>query len=329
MQSYSKILQDILRALDWGNEPVMVVGHRSPDSDSVFAALSYATLMREMGFTCQAYMAGTPNKETLFAADYFDIQLPETIYKVEEDQRVILVDHSEYSQAVDGTKEARIIQIIDHHGIGDIQETNRIYYKSMPVGATCTVIFMTYLETGLPISAEQAKTMLCGIISDTRNLTKSHTEADEEACRILESIAGLSDEDTRFFAELMRKSAQSYDGLSDREIFLSDFKEYIIEGVKIGIGSLDCNALKAEEFVSRIHSVMQKIKTEKDDEMLFAKIDEDGKGTHILFCGEGSQTIIESIFGKSADDKSVFTTERVNRKSRLLPAISERIRHSD
>jgi len=327
MESHAELLKGILRALDWGEGTVSVIGHKSPDADSVFSAMAYAELMHELGFKCQPYMAGEANQETRFAANYFKIQLPPVIGHINEGDRVILVDHSEYSQAVEGIRNARILQVIDHHGVGDIIEANRLWYQSMPVGSTCTVIFLAYLESGISITPNQAVIMLSGIISDTRNLTKSHTSADVCACNMLSSIAGLDQCDISLFAELMKKASQSHDGMSDREIFLSDFKDYVIGSHKIGIASIDCTRTEMEDgFIDRMYDAMIAEFQAKSDDMIFAKIDEDGVGTTILFCGEGARAIAEEIFGPSENGRSLHTNQRVNRKSMLLPAISAILR---
>lgn len=123
--------REALKALDWGTETVYTIGHKAPDTDTVTAAIAYADLMQKLGYPVEARIAGKANNETKYAAALFDFQIPSILEDASE-QKLILVDHSEICQAVSGAKNARILQIIDHHGLGDVMESKRIFAKIFP-----------------------------------------------------------------------------------------------------------------------------------------------------------------------------------------------------
>ena len=185
-------LPAVLARLDWGEGTTYVIGHKTPDADAVFSAIAYADLMKTLGYKCEARINGPVNRETAFIADKWGIDIPAVLPAVEPGTRLILTDHADYTQSVDGARQARLLQVIDHHGVGDISETAQLYYKAMPVGATCTIVYDSYLELGVPISEKTARVLLAGLISDTRNLKKSTTTAlDSLAMKDLSRKAGL------------------------------------------------------------------------------------------------------------------------------------------
>ena len=109
---------------------VIVIGHKSPDTDSIAAAITYSNLKRELGMDAAAYRAGELNKESKFALDHFGVEAPEFIDHVEAGQQVILVDHNESKQCVDGIKDAEVIELVDHHRIGDFETVSPISFCS-------------------------------------------------------------------------------------------------------------------------------------------------------------------------------------------------------
>ena len=153
---------------------VFVSGHKSPDTDSIAAALSYSYLKRRLGMDAVAVRAGEINKESRFALDYFNLEEPILVTSVErknpedEKQKVILVDHNESKQTIDGMDDAEVLEIIDHHRFGDFESENPIFILVRPVGCVNTVIYGLYKTNHIKPSREIAgNPMLSAIISDT------------------------------------------------------------------------------------------------------------------------------------------------------------------
>lgn len=143
---------------------VFVIGHKSPDTDSIAAAISYAYLKRQLGMDAVAKRAGEPNKETKYALDYFGVEAPEYVEQVAADQPVILVDHNESKQRADGIESAQILEVVDHHRLGDLETPGPIFMLFRPVGCVNTVIYGLYKLHGIVPEKSVAGMMLSAII---------------------------------------------------------------------------------------------------------------------------------------------------------------------
>ena len=162
---------------------VFVSGHKSPDTDSIAAALSYSYLKRRLGMDAVAVRAGEINKESRFALDYFNLEEPMLVTSVarknpeDEKQKVILVDHNESKQTID---------------FGDFESENPIFILVRPVGCVNTVIYGLYKANHIKPSREIAGIMLSAIISDTVLFrSPTTTEEDKETAKELAEIAGV------------------------------------------------------------------------------------------------------------------------------------------
>ena len=317
-------LRSVLGRLDWGEGTTYVIGHKTPDADAVFSAIAYARLMQSLGYDCEARINGPVNRETAFIAGKWGIPIPAVLPSVKPGDRLVLTDHADYTQSVDGARQARLLQVIDHHGVGDISETAQLYYKAMPVGSTCTIVYDSYLELGVPLSREDARILLAGLISDTRNLKKSTTTAlDSLAMKDLAKKAGLSIAEIKEISDQMIRASKDLSGMSDREIFLADYKSYTIENVLLGIGNLDSKGDATEDaFLDRMLAVMPSVLEEKGLSMIFAKA-EIGKGTYILYFGEGAGSVAERAFGPSMRAGVIHSDEKLGRKTHVVPMITD------
>ncbi len=334
-------------SLDWGTAPVFVVGHKSSDGDSVMAALAYAKLMEALGHNAVAKMAGKANNETAFAAKAFGIDLPTEVCSAqdlrdrststEDPVRLILVDHSDYAQAVDGAREARILQIIDHHGIGDVAESKLLYAKYMPVGSTCSIVYTSFRELGVEISVDVAKVLFAGILSDTLNLMKvTVTDVDRAVYEdLLNILAGAWSLDLPAAREEVNKiysgmveAAHDFSSMTDEEIFNSDAKDYVIGGVMFSLGSLDCrDVAHVDEFADRMLAVMPSVAATTNNQMAFCRLGFEDK-TYMLYAGvDGSSSVrakllAEKTFGPSKRKGVVYCSRRLSRKLDVVPMIT-------
>ena len=326
----------ILKTLDWGADTTYVYGHKVPDVDAACSSLGYAKLMRALGYNCKAKVSSPINRETQYIANRFGFDVPELKTSVTAGTRLILTDHTDYAQCVDGAREAKILQKIDHHVEGDIMDNGIPYVRREMIGSTCTIIYRCYKELGVAIDDETAKILLAGLLSDTRNLAKTTTShEDSVAWTALVTQLKLENE----LAEISRQmadAANNYDGMSDSAIFVSDYKDYEIGGKAIGIGSLVCKALEAENFINRMLAVMPKVMSDKKRDMLFAKIDNlvsnpdesnldtpfIDDGLYFIYYGEGAQAVAETVFDPSLREGVTYTKENLSRKQ-IVPKIIE------
>lgn len=327
--SYPAALASVIAALDWGDGCACVIGHKSPDTDAICSAVAYARLMQALGHPCEARAAGRLNPETRYIASLWHIPMPDEQTHILPGTRLILMDHAEYAQAVDGADKARILQVVDHHGIGDISEQNLVYYKAMPVGSTCTIVFTSYQETGIAIPDETARLLLAGLISDTRNLKKATTtELDFLVRDVLTAQLGITASDLDAVYDGMLKASQDISGLSDREIFLSYYKEYKLEGVKLGIANLESTgSAPVDAFLDRMLAVMPKVLAETGTAMVFARLFI-RNGTYLLYHGCDAKAVVEKAFGPSLREGTCHVAGRLSRKTDIVPMLTDVLRHA-
>ncbi len=171
-------------------------------------------------------------------------------------KKVILVDHNNYSQSVDGLDEAEILEVIDHHNIGDIVTKKPINFRNARVGSVNTIIYNMYIENNITIPKSIAGIMASAIISDTLLLTSpTTTDRDREALNSLCKIAGIS---MKIYGIKMLKQGMSIKGLTNKEILYKDFKSYKVDKVMFGIGQVltsDFELINKEEMIKYLNEV--------------------------------------------------------------------------
>ena len=239
-------------------------------------------------------------------------------------KKVILVDHNERSQAVDGIEEAEIIEIIDHHRLGDIETVSPITFRNQPVGCTATIINQMYEENEIEVPREIAG-LLCGaIISDTLLFrSPTCTQTDKIAASALALIAGIKIEE---FAREMFSAGSNLKDKSPEEIFYQDYKKFIGEGnVSFGVGqisSMDSEELKEikEKLMPFMVSECGRHDITRVYFMLTNILEE---STELLFYGEGSQQMAEIAFERKPDGDTFSLPGVVSRKKQLIPAMME------
>ena len=307
--------------------PIYVTGHKSPDSDTVGSSIAYAALLRVLGYDAQPVVLGSVNHETRYILDAAKLDAPPLL----EDAsgcNMALVDHSEYLQSANGLQDARIISIIDHHGDGAVQTGNQLIYDARPLGATATIIWLRYRDAGLSPDQRTALVMMGAILSDTKNLqSEATTFADREALRELSGIAGISDIDA-FYSE-MYKALLSYEGMTDEEIYFSDYKEYETESSKYAIACMKVyDEESAKDLAERMKAVFPSALASTGVEMAFVKISVSGDDPSIGYLvpsDDAAAEVLEAAFGETAvfDGTSYVITPDVSRKTIMVPAITD------
>ena len=308
--------------------PVYVIGHRSPDSDTICSAIAYARLLTMLGYPAEAAANGHANHETEFILKTAGVEAPPVLEDA-SGKSIFLVDHSEYAQSTEGLVDAHIVGILDHHGIGTVSAGNQVVYEARPIGATATIVWLDYLNYGLEIDKPTATLLLGAILSDTSNLTASTVcEADRQAVPDLAEIAEITDVDA-FYKEL-HAEALSYEGLSDEEILFSDYKEYEVAGVKFGIGLL--NAIDedhARALAERMKETLPEGFEKVQVDLLYASVgirEGDIKTDFIVPCEGKSREYFEAAFPNydEYDGTSyIFRNGGLGRKSKFVPGLTD------
>ena len=317
-----------LDGLDEIEGTIYVTGHKSPDSDTVGSSIAYASLLRELGYDARPVVLEDINQETRYILETGGLETPMLLDDA-SGCNMVLVDHSEYSQAAEGLRDANVITIIDHHGAGSITTGNRLIYDARPLGSTATIIWIRYRNYGIEPDPKTAYAMVGSILSDTRNLQSNATTfADREALKALSLLAGISDTDA-LYQELYLASI-SYDGMTDEEIFFNDYKEYERGGKKFGIGCVNAyDEAGAGNLVERMTNVFSSDDAPNGMDMSFAEISifHDGISvSYLVPSNEAAAEVLEAAFGNDAvyDGVSYRLVEPgISRKQVLVPAITD------
>lgn len=242
-------------------------------------------------------------------------------------KKIILVDHNEYSQSADGIKEAEIIEVVDHHKIGDIATDIPINFRNYPVGSTCTIIYTMMKESNVQIPYKIAGLLLSGLISDTLMLkSPTTTDIDREVLKELNNILKL---DIEKFTLEMLKAGTSLEGFTEKEVFHQDFKEFNIEEYKIGISQVF--TLDIESILSKKNNFLDYIqKIQKQNEYYFTLMvvtDVLKEGSYLFFNPENKK-IIEKAFEVDPLE-GVFIKDVLSRKKQVVPKISQVLRNNN
>ena len=316
-----------LDGLDEIEGTIYVTGHKSPDSDTVGSSIAYASLLRELGYDARPVVLEDINQETRYILETGGLETPMLLDDA-SGCNMVLVDHSEYSQAAEGLRDANVITIIDHHGAGSITTGNRLIYDARPLGSTATIIWIRYRNYGIEPDPKTAYAMVGSILSDTRNLQSNATTfADRAALKALSLLAGISDTDA-LYQELYLASI-SYDGMTDEEIFFNDYKEYERGGKKFGIGCVNAyDEAGAGNLVERMTNVFSSDDAPNGMDMSFAEISifHDGISvSYLVPSNEAAAEVIEAAFGNDAvyDGVSYRLEPGISRKQVLVPAITD------
>ncbi len=312
---------------DEGNT-IYVIGHKSPDSDTVCSAIAYARLLNLLGYTAEPRITMAVNNETKYILEQAGCETPEILDSA-AGETIFLVDHSEYVQAAEDMVDAHIVGIMDHHGVGTVNTGHQIVYEARPVGSTATIVWMDYMNYGFEIDKQTAFLLLGAVMSDTANCTVSTTtDADRKAVPALAELAGV--DDTEALYKEIHERAMSYDGMSDMDIMFSDYKEYEASGVKYGIGLM--NSTKEEtskELAERMKNIAEEAMASKDVDYMFAcaGIREGNiKVDYIIPMSEASRQLMEEAFPNydEYDGTSfIFRNGGLGRKTKFVPGLND------
>ena len=235
-------------------------------------------------------------------------------------KKVILVDHNEASQSVNGLEEAEILEIVDHHKIGDLTTSSPINFRNMAVGSTNTIIYYLYRENNVEIPYAMAGLMISGILSDTLGLTSPTTTIfDQEVVKKLEKILNI---DAKAYALDMLKAGTSFQGKSKEEILQGDLKVFPIKDMRIAVSQVitfDSEAILNEKnnYLETIHALVQK---NDYQEFLLMVTDVLKEGSYLLYT-EGLIDILTEGFELATIEEGFFLPGCLSRKKQVIPVL--------
>ena len=236
-------------------------------------------------------------------------------------RRIILVDHNEATQAVEGFDQAEILEIIDHHRIGNLETTGPVYFRNVPVGCTATILYQMYQEQGMTPSREIAGLLLSAILSDTLVFrSPTSTPQDEAAAKALADIAG---EDIPTYAEQMFEAGADLTGRTAEDVFSSDFKAFSRGDVKFGVGQstymTDKSRAAAEALVEPY--LPEASRREGLPLIFYMFTDMKTQSTDLMFYGRNAEEIIRDAFHVEPEGSMARLPGVVSRKKQLIPPL--------
>ena len=237
-------------------------------------------------------------------------------------KKVILVDHNEMDQAVEGVDEAEVVEIIDHHKLGTVETIRPVKVRNEPVGCTATIVYEMYLENQIPIQPSIAGILCSAIISDTLMFrSPTCTMMDQMAAEQLAQIAGINMEE---YAMKMFEAGSQLSKKTEFEIFYQDFKKFNVGDISYGAGqitSVNRNELLAVQ--ERLLAYMEKAMQDTQTSMLFFMLTDILKeSTRLLFVGKEAKQVVENAFRQEAQEHFIDIEGMVSRKKQLIPQIS-------
>lgn len=235
-----------------------------------------------------------------------------------DNKKIILVDHNEKGQAVDGIDEAEILEIIDHHRLGSMETALPVFFRNQPVGCTGTIIYDLYQENNVEVDKKIAGLLCSAIISDTLMFrSPTCTPKDKKAAEELAKIAGIEIQE---HAEKMFRAGSSLADKTPEEIFYQDFKKFSGNDKNFGAGQISSmDKTELEQLRPKIAAYMEG--AVKEGEMLFFLLTNIlTESSDLVFAGEGAKELVETAFGEPQENW-VHVPGLVSRKKQFVPSV--------
>ena len=237
-------------------------------------------------------------------------------------RRIILVDHNEATQAVEGFDQAEILEIIDHHRIGSLETSGPVYFRNQPVGCTATIITQMYDENGVDIPPQIAGLLLAAILSDTLAFrSPTCTPVDENAAKRLAKIAGVDIEE---FSTEMFEAGEKLDGKTPEEVFLQDFKVFMCGDIRFGVAQgsyMTRKNLQAAQAL--LQPYLEEARNKQNVEDLYMLLTDVPKEESVVICtGRYAAEVLSNGFeSRPAADGSWTLPGVVSRKKQFIPTM--------
>ncbi len=236
-------------------------------------------------------------------------------------KKIILVDHNEKTQAVDGIGGAEILEIIDHHRLGSLETISPVFFRNQPLGCTSTIVYQMYREKDIEISKKIAGILCAAIISDTLMFrSPTCTAVDRSAAEELANIAGI---DIEILAKNMFQAGSDFNRKTPEELLYQDFKTFTIDRYEFGVAQLSAMSKEELETVrEKIKGCMESALSERKLDMVFVMLtDIFEESTILISAGDDAEAIITRAFSAIREEDGFLLKGVVSRKKQLIPAL--------
>lgn len=241
-------------------------------------------------------------------------------------KQLILVDHNEKSQAAEGIDQAEVLEIIDHHRIGTLETDGPVYFRNVPVGCTCTIVYQMYRENGVDIDRAMAGLMLSAILSDTLMFrSPTCTPVDERAARELAQLAGV---DLVTYADSMFSHGGDVSGKTAAEVFNGDYKIFTCGDIRFGVGQgsymTEKNRKAAQALVGPY--LPEALAKQQLDYIFYMFTDVRNSSTELLMAGLGAEELVGKAFHAAVENGAAVLPGVVSRKKQMIPSLISAIK---
>ena len=234
-------------------------------------------------------------------------------------KQLILVDHNEKTQAVDGISGADILEIIDHHRIGSLETMSPVFFRNQPLGCTATIIYQMYQEQKVAIDKKVAGLLCSAILSDTLMYRSPTCTPLDKA--VAEELAQIADINIEEHAKAMFQAGSDFGSKTPEEIFYQDFKTFSQDGVEFGVGQLSAMTQEELEQVrDKLLPYLRGVLVERKIEMVFVMLTNIIEETTYLICaGEKADDLVEKAYHVHKEGDYHVLKGVVSRKKQLIP----------
>jgi manganese-dependent inorganic pyrophosphatase len=301
---------------------VYVVGHSSPDTDSVAAAIALANYLKAKGTDAiPVAQSADLNPETKLVLQKFGLTAPEVLTDA-AGKKLALVDFSDIAQAPANLDKAEVVAVVDHHKIGDVTTSSPIFFYAKPVGCTCTVLHEMYKANNVELPKNIAGAMLSAILSDTVNFkSPTCTDEDKAAVKELVKISGVSDTDALFMDMLKAKSA--VDGVPIKDLIFRDYKDFDMGGKKVGICQLELATLdQVANLKKDLFKGLEEVKAGGRHSVVMMLTDVVKEGSELLVLSD-EPAVIEKAFNGKLSDNTMWVDGMMSRKKQTVPPLQK------
>lgn len=306
-------------------DTIYIFGHKSPDTDSIASAIVYAHFKNKL--EKDEYIPailGEPNRESIFVLEYFGVEIPQILTNG-EGKKVILVDHNDSTQSIDNIEKAEILEVVDHHRIGNFQTAYPLYVHVEPLGCTCTILYKKFMENGITIDEEMAGLMLSAILSDTLLLSSpTCTKEDVLAARMLSRIAEIDDYED--FGKEMLIAGSSLEGYSAERVANMDKKQFTfgkITGIVSQVQTYDTEDVFdiREDIIEILNNELEAI----NGTLAIFMLTNLGDNASTLFITGEDSKIAYKAFGREEYKigRDIYLEGVVSRKKQIVPFLTE------
>lgn len=293
-------------------------GHKIPDSDSIIGAIAMAYLQKELGHETKAVRQGEINPETAYILEKFKLETPELKTSFAGCD-LFMVDYNNYTEGPDDLKEANLVGIADHHKLGGLVTSAPLDVWIRAVGCSNTVIKEMFDYYKVAIPKDIAGAMMCAILSDTVIFkSPTCTKIDTRICKELAAIAEV--EDFKAIGMEMFKVKSQVDGVAPRELVKRDFKNFEMNGYKVGIGQLEVVDLSLLDPIK--DDLIKDIKALKDEEgydsVILVLTDIIAMGSQMLVATNSLDTV-EKAWNIKVENDQFWLKGCLSRKKQVIP----------